>query len=194
MYWHDVVFCVCVCWRRWSSVRAGQCQHENAKTKEIHKVTIYNILLRELLFFFYSFHWRYRKKVHLPLKNIKIKKEEIKYKFRPALIYLPTTCNKLISMPIVVRCTAKHTFTRLYTSDVYIPDSGCSLGGRLKDSQKVRVSALAADAAALRKPLCLFGEKGICIYISYCQVMGGSTQRKIFPHANFQQNRWQERQ
>ena len=46
------------------------------------------------------------------------------------------------------------TYTLLYTSNV--PDSGCSLGGRLKDSQKVRVSALAADAAALRKPLCDF--------------------------------------
>lgn len=81
-------------------------------------------------------------------------------------------------MPIVVRCTAKHTtYTRLYTSDVYIPDSGCSLGGRLKDSQKVRVSALAADAAALRKPLCCFGEKGIYVYF-LLPSNGGSTQRK----------------
>ena len=57
------------------------------------------------------------------------------------------------------------TYTLLYTSNV--PDSGCSLGGRLKDSQKVRVSALAADAAALRKPLCDFFYRGIFL----CQIM-----------------------
>lgn len=40
----------------------------------------------------------------------------------------------------------------LQSSTSSVPDSGCSLGGRLKDSQKVLVSTLAPEAAALRKP------------------------------------------
>ena len=40
--------------------------------------------------------------------------------------------------------------TSLVQIDTRIPGSGCSLGGRLNDSEKVRVSTLDADAALCR--------------------------------------------
>ena len=44
----------------------------------------------------------------------------------------------------------KLSTTSLVYIDMRIPGSGCSLGGRLNDSEKVRVSILDADAALCR--------------------------------------------
>lgn len=51
------------------------------------------------------------------------------------------------------------SFVLFFSSNIYfnklisaVPGSGCSLGGKLNDSQNVLVSVLTAEAAALRKP------------------------------------------